>query len=73
MPLMLSSIGVPVSVKRLGSNDAMRRRIEELGFTEGTQVTVVSHIVGNLIVRVKDSRIALSRDLACSIFVEQFV
>ena len=47
----------------------MRQHLAELGFVVGEKVTVVSELAGNLIVQVKESRVALSKDMACRIMV----
>ncbi|MDR0599422.1 MAG: ferrous iron transport protein A [Treponema sp.] len=69
MPLSLSSHGAAVTVSRISGSNAVKKRLESLGFTVGCPVTVVSRLAGNLIVKVKDSRIALDRELAGHIFV----
>jgi len=69
MPLSLSRSGESGAVKRIGGSVEVRKRLETLGFTVGTQVTVVSDLGGSLIVNVKDSRIALSRELATRIML----
>ncbi|MDR2782252.1 MAG: ferrous iron transport protein A [Treponema sp.] len=69
MPLVYSKRGEEVVVKRISGSETVRKRLESLGFTVGGMVTVVSDLAGNLIVMVKDSRIALNRELAHHIFV----
>jgi ferrous iron transport protein A len=69
MPLALAKYGVPAEVRRIGGSDAVKKRLETMGFTAGSAVTVVSELDGSLIVNVKESRIALSRELAGKIFV----
>jgi ferrous iron transport protein A len=69
MPLSYSKKGEGVVVKRISGSEAVKKRLESLGFTVGGIVTVVSDLAGDLIVRVKDSRIALNRELANHIFV----
>lgn len=69
MPLSLSNYGMSVRVSRIGGGEAQRKRLESLGFTAGSIVTVVSRLAGSLIVKVKDSRIAVDRELAGHIFV----
>ena len=69
MPLSLSPLGEIQTVKRVGGSDQVRAHLENLGFVSGSAVTVVSSLGGNLIVHVKDSRIAISRDLANRIMV----
>jgi ferrous iron transport protein A len=69
MPLAYSKKGEGVIVKRISGGEAVKKRLESLGFTVGGMVTVVSVLAGDLIVMVKDSRIALNRELANHIFV----
>ena len=69
MPLTLAPLREVRLIKRIGGSDQVRTHLENLGFVPGTAVTVVSTIGGNLIVRVKDSRVAISRELANRIIV----
>jgi ferrous iron transport protein A len=69
MPLTLSGRGESSAIKRIGGSDEMKKRLESLGFTVGSQVTVVSELAGNLIVNVKDSRVAISKEMANRILV----
>ena len=69
MPLSLSPIGEAQIVKRVVGSDQVRAHLENLGFVSGTAVTVVSALGGNLIVHIKDSRVAISRELANRIMV----
>ncbi|MDR0786166.1 MAG: ferrous iron transport protein A [Treponema sp.] len=69
MPLSYSRKGEGVVVKRISGSEAVKKRLESLGFTTGGIVTVVSDLAGNLIVTVKDSRVAMNRELANHIFV----
>jgi ferrous iron transport protein A len=69
MPLTLTGKGSRSAIKHIGGPDDMKKRLESLGFTVGSEVTVISEIAGNLIVHVKDSRIAISREMANKIIV----
>ena len=69
MPLSFSPAGSVVSVKAIKGRDEVRRFLESLGFVVGSRVTVVSEISGNLIVNVKDSRVAISKGMASRIMV----
>ena len=69
MPLTMAQAGVPVRIKRVGGRQDTRNFLENLGFITGGVVTVVSEISGNLILNVRDSRIALGKDMARKIFV----
>ena len=69
MPLTFCKIGEIFTVKRLGGDNVVKQHLNELGFSVGTPVTVVASLGGNVIVKVKESRIALDRKLACRIMV----
>ena len=69
MPLTLANSGVPCVIQKITGKDEVRQHLAELGFVMDAQVTVVSEIAGNLIVQVKDSRIALDRVMANRIMV----
>lgn len=69
MPLTMAKTGETVTIRRITGRAEARRRLEELGFSTGGTVTVLSELAGNLILRVKDSRIALDRDLAMKIHI----
>ena len=66
MPLTMATMG---EVNKIGGNEETRRFLENLGFVAGTEITVVSSIGGNLIVNVKDSRIAVNEDMARHIVI----
>ncbi|MDR2363251.1 MAG: ferrous iron transport protein A [Spirochaetaceae bacterium] len=69
MPLALARPGEKIAIKRIGGREDMKKRLETLGFVVGSPVTVVSEINGNIIVNIKDSRIAISREMADKIMV----
>lgn len=69
MPLSMVREGEPNIIKKVGGKEDTRRFLENLGFVAGGSVTVVSEINGNMIVNVKDSRIAIGRDMANKIIV----
>ena len=69
MPLSMAASGSENAVKKITGQDETRRFLETLGFVEGGRVTVVSEMGGNLIVNVKDARIALSKSMASRIMV----
>ena len=60
MPLVLANVGEPQIVKRIGGNPETKRHLEDLGFTVGGEVCIVSTLGGNVIVKVKESRVAVS-------------
>ena len=69
MPLTMAVCGEPNTIKRVGGKQDQKKVWENLGFVAGSVVTVVSTVSGNLIVNVKDSRVALGKDMATKIFV----
>ena len=69
MPLTMAKAGETVTVRRISGKDEVRSHLAELGFVVASDVTVVSEIAGNLIVQVKDSRIALDKSMANRIMV----
>ncbi len=69
MPLSMVKEGEPNIIKRVGGKEETRRFLENLGFVIGSSVTVVSEIGGNMIVNVKDSRVAIGKDMANKIMV----
>jgi len=69
MPLTMASAGVQNTVKRITGKDDTRRFLASLGFVEGGTVTVINELGGNIIVSVKDSRIALDKSMANRIIV----
>ena len=69
MPLVLANIGEPRIVRRIGGSPETKRHLEDLGFTVGGEVSIVSSLGGNVIVKVKESRVAVSDELARKIMV----
>lgn len=69
MPLTLANTGEENIIKKVGGNPDTRKFLENLGFVAGSSVMVVSEIGGNVIVNVKDSRVAVSKEMACKIMV----
>ena len=69
MPISMAKPGETVTIRRITGKDEMRRHLAELGFVVDTDVTVVSTLGGNLILQVKDCRVALDRTLACRIMI----
>ena len=64
MPLTMARPGETVTIRKITGRDEVRQHLAELGFVVDSDVTVVSEISGNLILQVKDSRIALNQDMA---------
>ncbi len=69
MPLSLASAGEILRVQRIGGNAETKKFLENLGFVQGGELKVISEISGNLIVQVKESRVAISREMANKIMV----
>ena len=69
MPLTMATMGEVNKIVKVGGNEETRRFLENLGFIARTEITVVSSIGGNLIVNVKDSRIAVNEDMARHIVI----
>lgn len=69
MPLSMVKEGEPNIIKKIGGKEETRKFLENLGFVTGGTVTVVSQIGGNLIVNIKDSRVAIGKDMANRIMV----
>lgn len=69
MPLSMVKEGVPNIIKKIGGKEETKKFLENLGFVTGGTVTVVSEINGNIIVNVKDTRVAIGRDMANKILV----
>lgn len=69
MPLTMIQAGECGTIKRIGGREDTKRFLENLGFVAGGTVMVVSKINGNLIVNVKESRVAIGEDMAKKIFV----
>ena len=69
MPLTLANAGEENMIRKVGGNPEMKKHLEDMGFVAGGNVTVVSTIGGNLIVNVKESRVAISREMAGRIMI----
>lgn len=69
MPLTLAPLGEELVIKKVGGSPELKAHLGDMGFVTGGGVTVISTIGGNLIVSVKDVRIAISREMASRIIV----
>lgn len=69
MPLSMVKEGEPNIIKKVGGKEETRKFLENLGFVIGGTVTVISQTGGNMIVNVKDSRVAIGKDMANKIMV----
>ena len=69
MPLILAEAGEEAVIRRVGGSPEMKKHLEDMGFTVGGAVTVMNTIGGNLIVKIKESRVAISREMASKIMI----
>ncbi|MCI6886456.1 MAG: ferrous iron transport protein A [Lachnospiraceae bacterium] len=69
MPLSMAEAGKMNQIRKVGGKEETRRFLESLGFVAGGFVTVISEINGNLIVNVKESRVAIDKEMAAKIMV----
>ncbi|MCR4789717.1 MAG: ferrous iron transport protein A [Treponemataceae bacterium] len=69
LPLVIANPGEELIIKKIGGSEEVKRHLENLGFTVGGSVTVVNSLAGNLILKVKESRIAINEDMARRIMV----
>ena len=69
MPLIYAENNQPSTIKKIGGNTKIKKHLAELGFNVGGEVSIVSMLGGNVIVKVKESRVAVSNELAKKIMV----
>ena len=69
MPLTMAAAGVTNIIRKVGGRGETRKFLEKLGFVTGGTVTVVSAVGGNMIVMIKDSRVAIGQEMAGKILV----
>ena len=69
MPLVLAGIDEENVIKKVGGKPEVKKHLENLGFVAGTNVIIISSMGGNIIVKVKESRIAISEEMARKIMV----
>ncbi len=69
MPLTFAGPGEEYVVRKIGGNPEVKRHLENLGFVVGTGVSVINTIGGNVIVKVKESRVAISQEMARKIMI----
>ena len=69
MPLSLADVGEENTIKKIGGNTEVKKHLENLGFVVGGNVKVISALGGNVIVNVKESRVAISEEMARRIMV----
>lgn len=69
MPLTLAKVNEESMIRKVGGSPEVKKHLENLGFVVGGNVTVITEMAGNLVVRVKESRVAVSREMAQKIFI----
>ena len=69
MPLMLANVGEDNIIKKIGGKPDVKKHLENLGFVVGGNVKVISELGGNVIVNVKEARVAISKEMAQKIMV----
>ena len=69
MPLLSANVGESYTITRLGGTPEVKKHLEDLGFAVGGKVMVISVLGGNMIVNVKETRVAVSRELAMKIMI----
>lgn len=69
MPLAMVQIGEEYTIKKINGKDDTKKFLEKLGFVTGAAITVVSELSGNMIVNVKDTRVAISKLMANRIII----
>ncbi len=69
MPLTMANTGEQNMIKKVGGSPDTRKFLESLGFVAGSTVTVISEISGNVIVNVKEARVAVSKEMAMKIMI----
>ena len=69
MPPIMAQPGEENVIRKVGGSPEMKKHLEDMGFTAGSAVTVMNTIGGNLIVKVKESRVAVSKEMAARIMI----
>ena len=69
MPLTVADTGVEYVIKRIGGKPEVKQHLENLGFVVGSVISLINTIGGNVIVKVKESRVAISQEMAQKILV----
>jgi len=69
MPLALARTGEEHTIKKVGGKPEVKQHLKDLGFVEGSNITVVNELAGSLIIEVKNVRVALNRDMANKIMI----
>lgn len=69
MPLSLANIGEENTIKKIGGSPEIKKHLENLGFVVGGNITVITTLAGNVIVNVKEARVAISEEMARKIMI----
>lgn len=69
VPLVFANVGETNIIKKVGGNPETKKHLENLGFVAGGEVTIISMLSGNVIVNVKESRVAVSEEMAKKIMI----
>lgn len=69
IPLIYATVGEEVIIRKIGGSPEVKKHLENLGFVAGSTVTLITALNGNLIVKVKESRVALNEELARKIMI----
>ena len=69
MPLTLAAVGEDNTIQRIAGKPEVKKHLENLGFVAGAAVKVITSMGGNIIVNIKDSRVAISREMAAKIMI----
>lgn len=69
MPLVFANIGESNIIKKVGGSPEVKKHLENLGFVAGSDVTIINEIGGSVIVNVKESRVAISKEMAQKIMI----
>ena len=71
MPLTLASSGEDAIVKKIGGKPEVKKHLENLGFVVGSEINVITEQNGNIIVKVKEARVAISKEMANIVYQQQ--
>ena len=69
MPLSYANVGEDNTIKRIGGSPEVKKHLENLGFVVGGNVKIITTLAGNVIVNVKEARVAISEEMARKIMV----
>lgn len=70
MPLTFAKIGIVYEIDKVTGKEDVKKFLSDLGFNAGTKINVLNNLHGNLIIKIKDTRVAISKDMAMKIFLK---